>query len=202
MHRLILVLTIGLFACNPVTNRQKNTSEKTVTTDSMSLTEKQTIQTDCARGAAEPIIKKTVYPKTTFVLQPDNITGIETVILENSDKLIIKNWGCENYVLTFRFETSRFVKDTTDFSFWFKSAGSLMTDILAGLEAPIDIKNGIKKLNIHIDSDKTDNNKNLKLGDDIDFGGEDIQSFVSVDRIEKLTNKKYAVEISFTTGPL
>ena len=137
MHKLILVLTIGLFACNPIANRQKNNSEKPVMSDSMSLPDEQTIQTGCARGVAEPIIKKTIYPKTTFVLQPDSITGIETVILDNGDKLIIKNWGCEYYVLTFRFETSRFLKDTTDLNFWFKSAGDLMRDILVGLQSPL-----------------------------------------------------------------
>jgi hypothetical protein len=192
MYRLILVLTIALFACNSEANRQ-NTSEKSLLAVSVSMTEKQTKQSDCARGVAEPI-----YPHTTFVLQPDSITGIETVTLDKGDKLTIKNWGCEYYVLTFRFETSRFLKDTTDLNFWFKSAGGLMTDILDVLKAPIDIKNGIKKLVNHIDND----HKNLKLGEEIDFGGNDIRSFVSVDRIEKLTDKKYAVEISFTTGPL
>jgi len=77
-----------------------------------------------------------------------------------------------------------------------------MRDILVGLQSPIDIKKAINKLNNHIDNDKTNNYKNLKLGEEIDFGGDDIRSFVSVDRIEKLTNRKYAVEVSFTTGPL
>ena len=44
--------------------------------------------------------------------------------------------------------------------------------------------------------------KNLKLEEQIDFDGEEISSSVSVDRIEKLTDKKYAVEITFAIGPL
>ena len=130
-------------------------------------------------------------------MQPDSLSGIETVNFENGDKLIIKNWGCEYYVLTFRFETSRFQQDTTDLKYWFKTATGLVTEIFDGVDSPIDIKKGITQLTNHIDSDK-----NLKLGDEIDFGGNEIREFVSVDRIEKLTDKKYAVEISFATGSL
>lgn len=190
-------MTIGLFACNSATDKQKKKREKPLLADSISITEKQTIQANCSRGAAKPIIKKTVYPQTTFILQPDGITGIETVNFDNGDKLLIKNWGCESYVLTFRFETSRLQKDPTNFDFWFKSAGTLMNEILDGLEAPIDIQKGIDKLVTHVG-----NNQTLKLREEIDFGGRDIRSFVSVDRVEKLTDKRYAVEISFATGPL
>jgi hypothetical protein len=202
MNRLILVLTIGLFACNSATDRQKKVSEKSSLADSVSMTEKQTVQKDCARGAAEPIIKKTVYPQTTFILQPDSITGIETVTFDNGDKLTIKNWGCEYYVLTFRFETSRLQQDTTNLAFWFKSVGILMTETIDGLEAPIDIQKGINKLVSFVDNDKTNNYQNLKLREEFDFGGDGTRSFVSVDRIEKLTDNKYAVVISFATGPL
>ena len=166
------------------------------------MTKKQTTQTKCIRGAAKPIINKSIYPKTTFVLQPDSITGIETVTFENGEKLTIKNWGCEYYVLTFRFETSRFQQDTTDLKYWFKTATRLVTEIFNGVDAPIDIKKGLNQLKNHIESDQPTNFKNLKLGDEIDFGGSQIRNFVSVDRIEKLTDKKYAVEISFATGPL
>ena len=77
-----------------------------------------------------------------------------------------------------------------------------MTEILDGVDAPIDIKKGITQLTNRIDSDQSTNFKNLKLRDEIDFGGNEIRDFVLVDRIEKLTDKKYAVEISFATGPL
>lgn len=165
--------------------------------DSVALTEKHIVQTDCARGIAEPIINRTVYPQTTFILLPDNLTGIETVAFDNGDNLKIKNWGCEYYVLTFRFETSRLQQDTSKLDFWFKSAGTFMKEILGGLEVPLDIQKGINVLMTHVDK-----NQNLKLGERIDFGGDDINSYVSVDRVEKITDKKYAVEISFATGPL
>lgn len=209
MNRLILVLTIGLFACISVTNKSKNTSGESVSKDSLSLIASQNFETpnqiqnkNCVRGKAKPIIDKTVYPKTAFVLQPDSLSGIETVTFDNGDKLIIKNWGCDYYVLTFRFETSRFQRDTTDLKYWFKTATGLVTEILDGVDAPIDIKKGITQLTNRIDRDQSANFKSLKLRDEIDFGGNEIRDFVSVDRIEKLTDKKYAVEISFATGSL
>jgi hypothetical protein len=197
MNRLILVLTIGLFACNSATDRQKKTSEKPLS-DSVAMTEKQIVLTDCARGAAEPIIKKTVYPQTTFVLQPDSLTGIETVTFDNGDNLTIKNWGCEYYVLTFRFESSRLKADTTSLKYWYVSAYKIMTEMKQGIDAPIDIEKGLQALNNYISKNVFD----LKLQTEIDFGGDEIRSFVSVDRVEKVTDKKYAVEISFITGPL
>lgn len=197
MNRLILVLTIGLFACNSATDRQKKTSEKLLA-DSVAMTEKQIILTDCTRGAAEPIIKKTVYPQTTFVLQPDSLTGIETVSFEDGDNLTIKNWGCEYYVLTFRFESSRLKADTTSLKYWYVSAYKIMTEMKQGIDAPIDIEKGLQALNNYISKNVFD----LKLQTEIDFGGDEIRSYVSVDRVEKITDKKYAVEISFVTGPL
>lgn len=210
-HILILVLTLGLFVCNSASGRQKNLAEKSVTLDGFYLTDKQNVKTkqlkknsDCVRGKAVPIVQKTFYPNTTFILQPDSISAIETVNFDNGDKLIIRNWGCEYYVLTFRFETSRFHQDTTNLEYWFKSADLLMREVSGGIKEGFSrqIENGLSKLNNYVANDQPNNYKSLKLGKEIDFGGNDIRSFVTVDKIEKQTDKKYAVEISFTTGPL
>lgn len=157
---------------------------------------------DCVRGQAEPVIQKADYPNTTFILQPDSITAIETVTFDNGDKIVIRNWGCESYVLTFRFETSNYQHDTADLGFWFRTANSLMTSMLSGLDAPIDIKRGLVLLDSYILRDEKNGYKNLQLGEEIDFGGNDIRSFVTVDRIEKINDKNFGVTISFTTGPL
>lgn len=158
--------------------------------------------TDCIRGQAEPIIQKQVYTNSTFVLQPDSISAIETVRFDNHDKLIIRNWGCEYYILTFRFETTKYQHDTTNLEYWFKAAHRLMTGMLEGLDAPIDIKRGLVYLESNILRDEKNGYKNLHLGEEIDFGSNDIRSFVTVDRIEKMTDNKFAVTISFATGPL
>jgi len=207
---LIIGLTLGLFACNSSADRQEKNVEKSETVDSVQLTNSKPTETsteqeqsnDCVRGQAEPVIQKADYPNTTFAIQSDSLTAIETVTFDNGDKLIINNWGCEYYVLTFRFETTKFQQDTTNLEFWFKSINKLMTGMLAGLDAPIDIKRGLVLLDSYILRDEKNSYKNLQLGEEIDFGGNDIRSFVTVDRIEKMTDKKYAVTISFATGPL
>lgn len=207
---LIIGLTLGIGACNSSMDRQEKNIEKFTTGDSASLTNTETTETateqeqfnDCVRGQAESIIQKEDYPNTTFVLQPDSITAIETVAFDNSDKLIVRNWGCEYFVLTFRFETTKFQQDTTNLEFWFRSAGRLMTEMLGGLDAPIDIKRGLVFLDSYILRDEKNNYENLKLGEEIDFDGSEIRSFVTVDSIEKLIDNKNAVTISFATGPL
>ena len=202
---LIIGLTLGLFACNSSADRQKTSVEKTVAVENIIPTDTQTIiasvkdlRDDCVRGQAEPIIKKSVFPKTKFILQPDSITAIETIDFDNGDKLIIKNWGCEYYVLTFRFETSRFKADTTAMKYWYVTAYKIMTEMKKGVDAPIDIEKGLQALNGYISKNGFD----LKLQTEINFGGDEIRDFVTVEQIEKLTDKKFALTISFTTGPL
>lgn len=201
-------MSIGLLACNSIVGREKNSSEKSRTSDSTSLnsiqsTESKTITTfECVRGQAEPIIKKEYFPNTTFTLQADSITAIETVQFDNGDKLTIKNWGCEYYVLTFNFETTQFQKDTTDLKFWYQSTIQLMTSILAGLDAPIDIKKGLTFLESYYLKDKKNNFKNLKLEEEIDFADNEIRSFVTLDRIKQINKKTFEVSVSFAVGPL
>ena len=204
-----IVLIYLLLSCQSIKQKQENNINDFVPIENIAvktvhdtvLNEENT-NSGCVRGAAKPIIQKNDYPNTVFVLQSDSLTGIETVHFDNGDKLIINNCGCEYYVLKFRFETTRFQNDTTNLEYWFRIAGRLMTEMLGGLDAPIDIKKGINYLGIYIDTDRKNNYSNLKLGDEIVFDDEDIRSFVTVDRIEKLLDNKFAVEISFALGPL
>lgn len=209
INTIIIALTLGLLACNSSVDRQKANAKTALKVDSVQQTNTPTeiapvknLRDECARGQAEPIIKKSVFPKTQFILQPDSLTAIETVDFDNGDKLTIKNWGCEYYILTFHFETSRFQDDTSNIAYWYKKSVLLLSELSKGLDAPVDIEKGINKLINHIDLDMHNNYKNLKLGQAIDFGGNEIREFVTVEKIEKLADKKFAVTISFTTGPL
>jgi len=154
---------------------------------------------DCTRGQAIPVIKRSVFPKTTFQLQKDRITGIETVNLDNDNKLIIKNWGCEYYCLTFRFETNRFQNDTTNLKYWFEKTLILMDEVKNGVDAPVNIEKGITAMKKYYD---TSGAVNLKLKDEIYCDKEVIMEFVIFDRVEKLTGDKYAIEVTFALGPL
>jgi hypothetical protein len=177
---------IGLSACNLTTGRQ------TATDDSKSQ------NNSCVRGQAEPIIKKSIYPNTTFVLQPDGLTAIETVTLDNGDKLIIHNWGCESYVLTFRFETSRLKADTATMKYWYVNSMKLMNEIKQAIDAPIDVEKGIEAVNQYISK----NVFRLELQTEIDFGTTEIKNFVTLDSISRIDKDRFAVTISFAIGSL
>jgi hypothetical protein len=175
------------------TNTKSNLSERpdSVTKDF------ELDHSDCIRGQAESVIKKTVYPNSNFKINDDKLTGTETVDLGNGEKLIIYNWGCEYYVLTFRFETVRFQADTTDIKYWMDKAVSLMSELEKGLDAPLDIKTGTIATRYFIKG-----NKNYELRQEIVYDTAVIRDFVTLDRIQKLGDKKYGVEISYGTGPL
>ena len=210
MKKQIEMLFIGLIAiicsCNQTTDKKAKKAENSGKEDSIALTNPKKTESatsdPCIRGQAKPIILKTVYPNTHFFLQADSLTAYETVNFNNGDKLVIHNWGCEYFVLTFRFETSQYQHDTSNLEFWFKAATKLMAGIQSGIDAPIDIKKGLNFLDNYIEKDRTNNYKNLKLCEDIDFGETVIRDFVTLNRIEKLSEKLYAVTITFTTGPL
>ena len=216
--RLIyILLTVGLISCNTTSRNTENNSKLTTAADTMttkteikklenSQTTKQTEENeykgDCVRGQAEPIVKKKVYPNTTFTLQPDKLTAYETVTFDNKDKLIIHDWGCEYYVLTFRFETSRFQEDVKNLPFWYQKAHLLMTEIMKGLNTPFVTSKELGTLKAFTDEKIKTNPESFKLEEEIDHGDNEIRNYITVDKIEKLTDKKFAIEISFSIGPL
>jgi hypothetical protein len=155
-------------------------------------------QADCVRGEATPVIRVSVFPKSVFSLQPDSLTAIETVTFDNGDRLIINNWGCTWYTLTFRFETSRFKADTGALKYWYLAAYRLVNEIKNSINAPIDIEKGIQALNGYLSR----NAFALKLQDEIDFGGKEIRDIVMLERISRIGPGRYAVTLSFATGPL
>ena len=205
LYILILGLTLELIACNSSVDKQAKNENNSVSVDSIKKTEPKNetasakdLRDDCVRGQAEPIIKKTVFPNTKFILQPDSLTAIETVIFDNGDNLTIRNWGCEYYTLTFRFETSRFQADTTAMKYWYVTTYRILREMQQGIDAPVDIEKGLQALNSHISKNVFD----LKLQTEIDFAGDVIREFITVEQIEKLTDNKFAITVSFTTGPL
>jgi len=122
--------------------------------------------------------------------------------LSNGDKLIIRNRGCEYFILTFRFETSRFKSDTTNLQYWFTKTGVMMNEVAEGINAPINIKKGLNFFDDYIEKNRKTEFKEVSLGEEIDFGGSEIRDYLTVDRISLLSEQRYVIEISFLTGPL
>lgn len=153
---------------------------------------------ECVRSLPEPILLKEFFPDAQFEFLKKERKGIETASFENGDRLTVENSGCEYFVLSIHFETNRFQADLNNFSYWYEAALQLMNEIIPGLESPLDIESGNSKLVRYI----AKNNSKLKFNTEIDYGGDDIRSFIYLDPVEKLDDGKFRINISYALGPL
>jgi hypothetical protein len=205
---LCLFTVILLNACNqspkaPVT---KHTVTKKANNVTSYVDQKATPDTagmdECPRGVAEPVVQKAVFPDAHFTLQSDNRSGIETLTLKSGDRLILKQSGCEYYILDLRFETSRFAADTADVAYWGNAALELMRQTAVGLDVPLEIDLALKKLSARLEKDKSVSEGKLTVGEEIDFAGPDPRQYLTIDRITQLADQRYAIEISLSYGPI
>jgi hypothetical protein len=161
-------------------------------------------QNNCVRSIPTPIVKKSIFPNTSFVLKKigNNNSlivpeGIETVKLKNGDRLTITNSGCESFALTFRFETDRLTGKTKDSKYWYRRSVRLMKQIVNGLNSPLNLKTGIAALENY-----SAKNFQPELDTEISYGGSDIRSTVRLGEITTAANGKAIVKILFYYGPL
>jgi hypothetical protein len=159
---------------------------------------------NCTRSTPIPIVKRSIFPNTKFVLRKidnygqDNPKGIETVIFNNGDRLDITNSGCEMFALNFRFETSQIdAKKMKDKKYLYNRSAWLMGQILPGIKASLDLKGGITALKNYAAKQISP-----EIGKEIDYGDPEIRSVVKLSEIKQLPNNKVAVAILFYYGPL
>lgn len=206
---MCVLIAVSLHACKQPDKTPANkkdtvtkTQTKTVTTPTPKAITDTTGMDECPRGVAEPVVKKDVFPDAHFALQPDKRTGIETLTLKGGDKLILTQSGCEYYRLNFRFETSRFAADTGNVAYWGNAALSLMRQVVSGLDVPLEIDTALSKLSARLDRDKSHYEEKLALGEEIDFGGPDPRQYLIIERVTRLADQRYAVEVSLSYGPI
>ena len=154
-------------------------------------------ESDCVRGPAEPVVDKKVFPNSAFRLNEDKFTGTETVNLPTGDRLLIRNGGCEAYMLTFEFETSRFKGDTSDAYLWAGNSVKLMKEAQKGIKAPIAISAGTRTL-----ENLLQKTVRFEFGEEVPFEEGEIPSMLTLNRVKQLPNKKYLVSLTYYTGPL
>lgn len=124
--------------------------------------------------------------------------GFETAKFKNGDKLIIENIGCENYTLVFRYETKRFSGRISDTKYWYQTALQLIEQTKKSVADDTGlVKNGTKALSSYIRK-----NKKPKFDEEIDFGGKEIKSVVTVSKPIKRRGNTVEIEIIFGIGPL
>lgn len=158
---------------------------------------------ECVRSVPEPILKKSVFPKTTFTKTINKETAVETigyekVRLNQNTSLTIKNWGCENYTLTFQFLLNNQAEKISNTKFWYGKAIDLMNLVKKGIR-----REDINLINKGLQAISAYKNKaaNPKYGNYIEFGGTEIRDTVVLEKIIKQGNR-YKVQISFGIGPL
>ena len=210
MNYFFLSATLMLFACNANhETAQQETIEKP-TLDSVESRPSEVIAktniidggNDCIHQVTQPTLKNSTYPKAGYQLKNES-SSIETIDLDNGDKLILKNWGCDYAALTFRFETVRFQEEPSNAGFWYKRIVTLLNEVNKNLDKPpVDVEKGTERLVTQIENDLPNGYENLKFGEELDYGEEAIRSFVRIDNVEKLDDKKVALEITFAKGPL
>lgn len=151
---------------------------------------------ECARGIPERIVKPSVQPQPAFELNKEKTVGTETLQFENGDRVIVKNSGCEYFIVTFRFETNRFQADTTDLMYWLDKSSRLVSEITEAIDAPLDFNDGVAAI-------QKMNGPEVKyeLGQEIVYEDGDIRQYASLDRIQKMAADRFAVEITFGVGP-
>ncbi len=73
-----------------------------------------------------------------------------------------------------------------------------MQKLQKNLDPPINLQNGIKKLQSYV----LNSSKSFHYNEEIDYGEQDIQSFLVVDKPYPLSERQYVVAVSFSVGPL
>jgi hypothetical protein len=153
------------------------------------------IADDCVRSIPQPIIIKTKYPNAKFKLI--GRTGYETLTFQNGDMMEIENGGCEYYSLIFRFKTSTFVADSTNFKGSCEQFIMLLSKIKPAIDCPLDLKMAINSI------EKLKNNKeNLRLDQEIIIEPGEIRQFATINRVSKISDKVSVFEIRISIGPL
>ena len=206
---LISCLFLLLFGCKPAqtdsVKKSKALAQQRPDTPGLPAS-KEPIDTAelmaCPRGEAEPIIDMKIFPGATFKLSDDRQVGIQNIDLGKGDHVEVRISGCEYYVLTCTFETSRFSADTTNLQYWFAKTNLLMHQLNKGLKAPIEIDTALGRLSDRISKYNRGIGVPLQLGEEVDFGGQDPRQYFSIDRISQISNKRYQLQIVFAYGPI
>lgn len=201
MRNLFFCLVVLLVACD---NTDKSIEQQSSKDSVMTVTTVSTeADSNCIHEEPAGIIEKNAFPNMSFELQPDKKGGIETVNFENGDKLTIKDWGCNDYILTFRFETNRFQSEPTNTGFWYKRTVTLLNEINKKMsDSPINIVFGTNRLMERIEEEVPNGYQNLAFNEELDFEDGDVRTFVRIDKVEQLSDKKFAIEITFSKGPI
>jgi hypothetical protein len=107
--------------------------------------------TDCFNTVPQQVINASVLPGVEY--KQVDLMGYEKLDLPTGDRLLIINWGCESYHLTFRFETSRFGTDTSKVKQWYSILTQLLYEVEPAINSPVKIQKGIDEIHLYLKQD-------------------------------------------------
>jgi hypothetical protein len=152
---------------------------------------------ECVRQIPEPLVDTTKFPDAAFRME--NFVGFETADLSDTEKLIIKNTGCESYTLVLRFEVPAQEKTPDDVIFWYDRLVGLIEETGDYINSPINIKEANLELFNHINNfiDQPVQLEDYFLLEDLG-----IPKTISFDKILDIGSGKIALEFCIRIGPL
>jgi hypothetical protein len=115
--------------------------------------EEKTENSHCFNTVTQRVINTSVLPGVEY--EQVDLMGYEKLCLPTGDHLLIINWGCEFYHLTFRFETSRFGTDTSNVKQWYSILTQLLYVIEPAIDSPVKIQLGINEIQSYLSQDST-----------------------------------------------
>ncbi|MBN1416436.1 MAG: hypothetical protein JW973_15135 [Bacteroidales bacterium] len=114
-------------------------------------TKNEVKKNNCFTSIPQRVIDASVLPGAEF--KQVDLMGYEKIELPTGDRLLIINWGCQSYNLTFRFETSRFGTDTSKVRRWYSILTQLLYVIEPAIDSPVKIQHGIDGIHQYLKQD-------------------------------------------------
>lgn len=151
---------------------------------------------DCVRSLPEPVLKKAVFPTAAFRFDKARREGTETARLRDGTRLSIRNWGCEFYTLTFRFEGQR-PAPPADTRAWYRQAAALLRQTAPGLQAGIHPLQAAAALTRAADAKIAP-----ALNQELHYAGEEIRETVTLAQARSTGGTSYHLELTVALGPL
>ncbi len=147
---------------------------------------------NCIKGIPQRVIDTNVITDADY--KQIDFTGYEKIILPTGDRLLIINWGCSTYNLTFRFETSRFGTDTGKIKFWYSTLAQLLGLVEPVIKSPVNIRQGINKIHSFIKQDTIPVNFNIPLT----ISHDSVDSEIIFERAKVLADTAMRLDVTFS----
>ena len=166
--------------------------------DSMNEHATVTPETDeCVRGIPEPVLDEAVFPEVHFELLADG-RGIETVVYDNGDSLIVINWGCEYYNLTFCFVTKQYQAAPTDVQYWVAAGMELMNKVEKGVHSAVHVKADLEC----VSGAMADKQIGVRYSEPVVCDSSEIGESVIFEKVAVRDNGYVRIGVTFSVGPL